>query len=170
MVFNPKSNKPAPGTITSVELADDAVTAGKISDGAVVMPDSAVANDFDVTGTTETRIVEYEFFKDAANKRNLKKIRCYLNLKTSNVSHAATAKLYLNNSAGFDGSDEYVSGSADASVSSSSLTMENLSMEISTAVKNLADGLHTITLSLVSADAAETASSTAQDFDFSTSN
>ena len=148
------ATKIADSSITEAKLANLAVSTGKLQDNVITLAkagDDIKLNTFtgdetevSVTGITEEVKKEFQI-PNVATKFVPKKLRLLASLKTSNVTHEASLKVYFNEEE-----------TPRATLTSTSLTYEFLNVDID--ISNLSAGRHTAKIALVSADAAETAS------------
>lgn len=175
MVFNPRKMVPAPGSITSVELADGAVTTVKLGDGAVTttklddagvttqkIADSAVTlakavgavarqdlagSEVDLQHTGNVRM-RYERIKFAKNSvRNAHTLRVLVAAKV-NSGQTGTIEVWVNNDSDWDGSDLYTgSGTPGGTVSVTSTTTALHSIDV--VVEGEPEGILIVNLSMV---------------------
>lgn len=162
MVFNPRAGQPAPNTVDTAQLVDGAVTSEKVGEGVNDNTEQANQVNYQHTGITIKRFERFEFFKDTANRRNLKKLRVYCDLKGDGVNNA-TLGVWLDNDGDWDGADEYTgAGAADGTFVTNSAVLVNGYLEVN--ITGLADGKHSVNMSLVGATAPATAETNTREY------
>lgn len=162
--------KLAPGAVTTTKIADEAITDAKIADNAIIeqkiaalaistgkLKDNVVTlakadndvkavtftgdeTELSVTGVAEVAVKEFNFSRKGGVFEP-KIVRVIMTLRTNDVSYTATGKIYINGEA-----------EARATMESTSDTYELSSAEFD--ISDLDPGKHTVTLKLVSSDAA----------------
>lgn len=155
MVFNPRAGEPAPGSVDTEQLVDGAVTADKVEAGLADSVEQAIDKTWNHTGTDDKRFEEFQFIKDSSAKRNLKILRVYGDLK-SDGTNTATLSIWMDSPNG-DWTDDVYTGSdtADATVTTTSNTLATFT-PIELDISGLANGKHTVTMSLKSDNGAGT--------------
>jgi len=139
--------------ITTAKLADAAVTTAKIADAAVTPAKASPElrtgmyfgddTEVSVTGTTETE-VKALYFVQGGPLGTIASIEVYATLKSSVDTATATLKIYV---------DDETTARLSLSTTSTTYGLVSGSMDVS----DLAAGLHTLHIKLVSDTAGETA-------------
>lgn len=145
----------ADAAITEAKLNALAVSTGKLADNAITLAKAHQAlkigtfvgdeTSVDVTGTTETEEKSFKIVKSSSTTKGIQAQKLHVNaeMKTSNVSHAAYIKLYVN-----------AEGTARITLSSTSTSFEM--QEGDADISDLTAGAHEVHVKLYSADAGET--------------
>jgi len=154
MAFNYRSGTPADGSITSAKLADGSVITQKLAPSAVdvtkVTTDLATESflgseaSIFVTGTVETQAADFNFTTGTSNADNWKKLSYSIKLASDNVSHTASAKIYI---------DTVQYGTTQTTTSITPVIKSEFDLDISA----LSAGSHHFELKLLSDNAVGTA-------------
>ena len=168
MVFNPRAGQPGPNTVGVTELQDGAVSPIKLSDGAGASDAQAANVNFSHTGLSRKRFERYEFYKDSGNKRNLKSLRIYHDLKADGTNQA-TLEIWLDNDGDWNGSDIYTgAGVADGKTDTISASFIDGFIDLD--ISGLANGKHVVNMAMLTNNAAGTADTTIREYILDKSN
>ena len=134
------------GSVSTVKIADAAVTLAKMAPTTKQEPYASDENEQEVLGVTETAIKEFTLLTSSSDQHNWQKMSVNTTMKTSNVANVATLKVYI---------DAEVS--ARETLTSSSATYETVESAALIDISDLANGAHTVTVKAYSDNASETA-------------
>ncbi len=151
-----KVGEVADGAVTSAKIADGAVTTAKVVSDLKKHHYVGDEQDVFITGTTEKGIKRFLFIKNSSTFDFKTAIIC-ATVKTSNVSATATLKVYIdlpdNN---INENYEIINNpTPNLTLTSTSTTFEVKTGSID--ISELNSGRHSVFISLVSTDAAQTA-------------
>ncbi len=146
-----EESKISSNAVTEAKIADTAISTNKLANNAVsvakVTQDIVTQHFFGSeielsnTGISETGVGEFNFLTSANNNENWKRLGYAVKIKTNDVAHTATAKLYID-------SVQYGSD-----INSTSLTYENkLGADID--ISGLSAGNHLFEIKILSSNAA----------------
>ncbi len=125
----------ADGSITTAKLADNAVTALKVSTDLATESFFGVEQTIANTGNVETSVADFNFISAADNTSNWKKLSYKIKLNTDNGSNTATFKIYV---------DTVLYGTGVTTISTSPVILTETDLDISA----LSAGSHHVELKL----------------------